>query len=588
MHLYIYGKQSIENKLYFFSGNWGDKNYKKGTSLLDSKKIISIKPKSLKNFIFIIIGTSSLYFRFLWSHLSQWKHEEAVILWISLTKSFFDSPFSNVSSPGVPNPNLSILLSKILILFDSFIISSIVLSTIQGIAIYYCLKSSDKNFNFILVLFLCFSSYFVFVTSTIALHMIVLIFNALFLKIVFEYCFSKKYYLGSYFPIVTILPVSIYLGGFSNTLIYFLIFIGVLIFNIRNLKMNFSNKFHFGFGTVLVVSILYLTWYKYFMNIDFDSLKVQNSGTQLFPYSRIRDYIFLGYQNTKIFPSFFLNVFSDTTYIYWPFQYSDKFSLLSTRITESFLIYHKVFNIISLILIFSGLVIRFSKFKTIVNTEILLKTIFTFLLIYIYTVLTPLLGQGRSFLDFDIGSLMVYSSTYILYIYLWVSSFFIFRPNKLFFSSFVLFVSSFFLLNIFATNNLQNEFNNGISVGHSVADEPIIHKEEVVDFLANYVDDDISIYYGLIEFEYEWSNYFNEINYSSNYYQYIYSIGREFDYLLKRKYSVDNLQEGILNRNPENTQFYLSYSYDDLPKDIYQNFTHFQFGNYIVTVNLDF
>lgn len=588
MHLYIYGKQSIENKLYFFSGNWGDKNYKKGTSLLDSKKIISIKPKSLKNFLFIIIGTSSLYFRFLWSHLSQWKHEEAVILWISLTKSFFDSPFSNVSSPGVPNPNLSILLSKILILFDSFIISSIVLSTIQGIAIYYCLKSSDKNFNFILVLFLCFSSYFVFVTSTIALHMIVLIFNALFLKIVFEYCFSKKYYLGSYFPIVTILPVSIYLGGFSNTLIYFLIFIGVLIFNIRNLKMNFSNKFHFGFGTVLVVSILYLTWYKYFINIDFDSLKIQNSGTQLFPYSRIRDYIFLGYQNTKIFPSFFLNVFSDTTYIYWPFKYSDKFSLLSTRITESFLIYHKVFNIISSILIFSGLVIRFSKFKTIVNTEILLKTIFTFLLIYIYTVLTPLLGQGRSFLDFDIGSLMVYSSTYILYIYLWVSSFFIFRPNKLFLSSFVLFVSSFFLLNIFATNNLQNEFNNGVSVGHSVADEPIIHKEEVVDFLANYVDDDISIYYGLIEFEYEWSNYFNEINYSSNYYQYIYSIGREFDYLLKRKYNVDNLQEGILNRNPENTQFYLSYSYDDLPKDIYQNFTHFQFGNYIVTVNLDF
>ena len=88
-------------------------------------------------------------------------------------------------------------------------------------------------------------------------------------------------------------------------------------------------------------------------------------------------------------------------------------------------------------------------------------------------------------------------------------------------------------MNIFATNNLQNEFNNGVSVGHSVADEPIIHKEEVVDFLANYVDDDISIYYGLIEFEYEWSNYFNEINYSSNYYQYIYSIGREFDYLLK-------------------------------------------------------
>ena len=68
---------------------------------------------------------------------------------------------------------------------------------------------------------------------------------------------------------------------------------------------------------------------------------------------------------------------------------------------------------------------------------------------------------------------------------------------------------------------------------HSVADESITHKEEVVDFLASYVEDEISIYYGLIEFEYDWSNYFNEINYSSSYYGYIYSIGREFDYLLK-------------------------------------------------------
>ena len=41
-------------------------------------------------------------------------------------------------------------------------------------------------------------------------------------------------------------------------------------------------------------------------------------------------------------------------------------------------------------------------------------------------------------------------------------------------------------------------------------------------------------------------------------------------------------------QNPEDTQFFLSYSFDDLPKDIYKNFNHFQFGNYIVTVNKDF
>ena len=71
---------------------------------------------------------------------------------------------------------------------------------------------------------------------------------------------------------------------------------------------------------------------------------------------------------------------------------------------------------------------------------------------------------------------------------MWVLSFFIFRFNKLFFNSFVLLISSFFLLNIYATINLQNEFNNSTSFEHSVADESITHTEEIVDFLASYVE----------------------------------------------------------------------------------------------------
>jgi hypothetical protein len=352
--------------------------------------------------------------------------------------------------------------------------------------------------------------------------------------------------------------------------------------------MNFSSKLHLGIGLLLLTSIVYITWYQYFTNIEFNSLKIQSSGTQLFPYSRIIDYLYLGVQNTKIFPSFFINIFAEPANIYWPFQYSDKFSSSTENTIGLLLKYHKIFNLFSVLAIFFGLVVSDSKFKEKVNIEFLLKAIITLFLIYVYTVLTPLLGQGRSFLDFDIGSLMVYSSAYILYIYLWSASFFIFRFNKLLFAFFSLIVSSFFVLNIATSISLQNEFKNSISLYHSVADEPTTYKEEVVDFLAEYVDDEISIYYGHLEFEYEWSNYFNEINYSSSYYRYIYSIGREFDYLLKRKYDIDNLDEGILNRSPKNSQFFLSYSYDDLPKDVYKNFDQYQFGNYILTINLDY
>ena len=108
----------------------------KGGSPLGSLKTFISVNNSVKNFILILIVSVGMYVRFLWSHLSQWKHEEAVILWISLTKNIFASPFSNVSSPGVPNPNLSILLSKFLILFDSFVITSFILSTLQGCLLY--------------------------------------------------------------------------------------------------------------------------------------------------------------------------------------------------------------------------------------------------------------------------------------------------------------------------------------------------------------------------------------------------------------------------------------------------------------------
>ena len=563
------------------------KGEQKGYALLQVF-IDKLNLKLYKKIFLISIFSLGIYFRFLWANLSQWRHEEALILWISLTKNIFQSPFSNVSSPGIPNPNLSVILSKVLNLFDSFIVISLFLSTVQSIAIYYFLKSSDKRFNIILGLSLCFNSYFVFVSSTIALHMIVLIFNALFLKLVFDYCVNKKYYLASYFSIATILPVSIYLGGFSNTIIYFLIFSCILIINFRNFKLNFSSKHHLSLGFGLVSSILILTWYQYFTNIDFDSLKIQNSGTQLFPYSRIRDYIYLGFQNTKIFPYFFLDIFSKELYIYWPFQFSDKFSPSSKNLVAILLGYHKIFNIISILFILFGFITSFSKYKKIVNNTNLIKATFTLFMIYVYTVLTPILGQGRSFLDFDMGSLMVYSSTYILYVYLWTTSFFIFNLNKIFFVSLLVFLCSFYTANLLTSYNLAKEFKNSISVNHSVADESTIHKEAIVDFLDGYVDDKISIYYNLIEFEYGWSNYFNEINYSSSYYEFIYSNGREFDYLLKRKYGIDNSQEGKLIRSPKNTQFFLSYSFTEFPRNIYQNYKIIQFGNYSLMINLDF
>ena len=143
-------------------------------------------------------------------------------------------------------------------------------------------------------------------------------------------------------------------------------------------------------------------------------------------------------------------------------------------------------------------------------------------------------------------------------------------------------------MNILTSFYLSNDYLNSQSSFLSEADESSVHKQEIVDFIAAKTDKEVDIYYDLGGGIYDWIPDFNEKNYSSDYYKNSFSLGRDFDYLLKRKYNIDNVNEGVLNRSPENSQFFLSYSFEDLPTDVYLNFNHYQFGNYIVTVNLDY
>ena len=99
--------------------------------------------------------------------------------------------------------------------------------------------------------------------------------NALFLKTIFDYVFEKKYYLFWYFPFLSILPASLYLGGLSNSVLFSLFFLIAVVFNLKNFKRNFLNIKHFSISTTLLVAVSYLTWYQYFTNIDKDENSFQ-------------------------------------------------------------------------------------------------------------------------------------------------------------------------------------------------------------------------------------------------------------------------------------------------------------------------
>ena len=409
-------------------------------------------------------------------------------------------------------------------------------------------------------------------------------FNALFLKLIFGYVFEKKYYLIWYFPLVSILPASLYLGGLSNSILFSTFFFFVIIFNIKNFKRNIDNIKHLFIAMTLFISVLLITWFQYFTNLEFESLKIQ-SGSQLFPYSRIRDYLYVAFQYIKETPQFFRDIFSTTDSIYFLFTYSDKLSGKTSQLIDLTFITHKVLNAVSAIILFVSLILLFTSYKEKINKELFWKNIIVLAYIFSFTIITPLLG-GRQFLQFDIMALSVFASVYICFIYIWISLPFIFKELK--FVNFFLkaFLYAFIFMNILTSFNLRGDYLNFQSSFLSEADESTIYKQEIVEFIAAKTDKEVNIYYDLSGDIYNWIPDFNKKYYSSDYYLYSFTLGRDFDYLFKRKFNIDNSQEGKINRISQDTDFYISYIFEEFPKDVYEKYKHYQFGNYRVTENL--
>ena len=546
---------------------------------MTNTKISHLKFTSL--FLFIII---LIFYKYAWSSLSIWREDEAVTLWLALVNNLLESPFGNVSSAGIPNPNLSVIVSKLLTVFNSFIFISLFLSMLQMMLIYFALSSKKYEFNLLLISFLGFSFYVTYLTSSIWYQFLITTINALFIKLIFDYIFEEKYYLFTYFPVLAILPASLYLGGLSNSIIFSLFFLFIMIFNWKNFYKNFSNTKHLLLSTFLFLSILRLTWYQYFTNINFDSLRIQNDG-RLFPYSRIRDYLYQGFQYIKEIPDFLFNIFSTTDHIYFLFSYSDKLSEKSIQLIDLSLYANKLLNLFS----FSVIILAFFllvKNKETINIKLLYKNLLIIFFIVSFVIITPLI-VGKQFLYFDIQSLSVFSSTYILFLYIWISVPFIFKKFRLFNQTVKIFLYLIIILNIFTSLSLRNDYLNSQSTYLSEADESVLYKEQIVDFLSTKKSNTIHIYYDLGGVVFDWIPVFNERNYSTEYHNYSLSLGRDFDYLLKKKYNISNTQEGRVTRSFVNTDFYISYVFNEFPENVYDNYKHYQFGNYRVTENLN-
>lgn len=540
--------------------------------------------KRYKDYIFYFLSIPILLiYRYYWSTISQWREDQATNIWLAYTKTLSETSVGLLSSKMIPNPNGMLLFGKILSLFDSLLSSTLFLSMIQITIFYFLTRELTNNFNVNNLAFICISMSTLMSSSSVEFwnNWVLILLNSLFFIFILKFLNTKKSEYLFISLLISIFPPALYLAGILNSIVYTLIIFFSLAINTKPMAVS-KKTFFYIFSSLIIVINYLLTWKPYFKAINF---KETLGFSTLSLYDRLN----ILTDSVLQLPGSFLTIWTNQKSFFILQLDRDVISEFSHTLFKIYVEYHKVLFLMFFLFLILG-IISISKFKDNNLDNLLVKKLSLFIsFVSLSVLINPILG-GPNYLLFERMENM--SQFYIFYILICFLIPFVFIEYKIFIKKVIPINKVIFIFFIFLNTLLSiNLISNSLSYkGDKLteADVPLIYKVELVDFIGNdsklrLNKDEVSVAYILGGGIWDWIP--NHSVYFSNWYKdYPFTIGRAYDYQLLRKHSIRNSYEGINSRDFNNSDYVVTYKFDEHEILNTNNYLHLYFGQLRLSV----
>lgn len=536
-----------------------------------------LKKNMLANLSLVFFTVLLSIYRYYWIEIAYWGVDEATNLWLGYIKPVSKLNIGLISSQFIPNPNGMMIIGKFLSIFGSAVNISLFLTLLNLFVLYFFLLSYfiQKNFDF--YLFFLIGGTSILISST-AIEFwnqwILLTINLMIMTFVFRYINSNKV-INLYILILLIpLPVFVYLGGLTNTLVFGIIFLYLIYKTYKQTNINFLPL---SFYTLFVAIIYWIfTFQKFFNTISLNRLVSLNTLSII---DRVK-YLF---NNLLKLPDGLINTWSK----------KEKFVIFQTdsvilndstkQLLEIFFQFHKILPLLTVTLFIYSLITNLRKDEKSINQTNNKKTSLLVFFISSSLVISPIYG-GPDFLIIQEknNNLNQYYLFFILIWYLLPFCFNNFEKSKNILLLNRSFFTIFFVLNlVLGIQIIENNKSFDTDIKTSI-EAPVRDKIEVVNFIAkdwtsNNNSNSPSIQYNIFVSNMNWFDGHTK-EFSRYYNPSPYTEGRILDYELFRRYNLLN----IYNQNIE-PNFIVTNIFEPEPQLGDKILNHFKVGRLRVT-----